>query len=416
MVIDDRVSVLPVVLDHDHRRHLLGSEPVIFHCHHYNTFLQHSIQGAKYIDSTPFLVGAAADVARSQLKVLFAGVDDKAERARVAEDVYSWAGFGNVDLSMVTIDGGPASAPHSHYGSSWLIKYGPAEQPVDLFTQGWLAGAVGAIFDAPAGAYAVRQSSCVGMGAAASEYQVLRQAADFPMWASVAAGPLTTHQNSAVSPDTVDYDGIYEAVSGLPLAGDSQGLIPAFGVYLTHHYANYYNRVSFEFERSMRDRFGDDGVAAARPVLVEAGHVCAFNTFGGVMKSMEWDALIRPSLESPEHWVHGIVAVVNAFGWGRWEVRDVSSRGATFILHDDYESIGHLAMYGEADHPVSYLAEGAVAGVMNLIYRGDIASGPDLTPEFYDSLFRSTSGFETTCEASQAMGAPSTIYRVTRPQ
>lgn len=407
---------VPVVLDHRHRRHLLGEEPIVFHCHHYNTFLQRSIQDASYIDSAPFLIGAGAEVADAQLRNLFNDVPDPRDRSRIAERVYSWAGFGRIDLSALSDDGGVVVAPDSHYGSSWLAKFGPADHAIDLFTQGWLAGAAGAIHDAPAGAFVAKQSSCIGTGASESRFAIERGHAPYPTWTSVAAGSLTDHGPKGNPPGAVDYDGIYEAVVGLPLAGDDRGLIPAFGVYLTHQYANYYNRVSFEFERAMRDRFGDDGIEAAKPLLVEAGHVCAFNTFGGIMKSSEWNALIRPSLQTPDHWVHGIVAVVNALGWGRWEVTDVADSGATFILHDDYESVGHLAMYGVSDHPISYLAEGAVAGVMNLVYRGDIAGRPDLTPDFYDHLFKSTASYETTCLSSQASGDATTVLRVSAPR
>ena len=127
--------------------------------------------------------------------------------------------------------------------------------------------------------------------------------------------------------------------------GDAHGVIDAFGVFLTRHYANYYNRISFEFLHRLSREYGEEGLLAASETLIEAGRVCAFNTFGGIMQSTEWNALIRPSLASREDWVHGMVAVVNAFGWGRWQVVSVSETDAEFVLHDDYESVGYRAMY-----------------------------------------------------------------------
>ena len=62
---------VPLVLDAAHRRAVVGGEPMIFHCHHYNTFLQQSIQDASYVDSRPFLVGAANEVAYAQLTQLY---------------------------------------------------------------------------------------------------------------------------------------------------------------------------------------------------------------------------------------------------------------------------------------------------------------------------------------------------------
>jgi len=412
---ESTVLDIPLVADAQHRRHVVGGEPMLFHCHHYNTFLQRSIQDASYIDSAPFLVGAAAEVANAQLRNIFEGIDGADARLAFAEKIYSWAGFGLLDLSGLTADGGTVTAPSSHYGLSWKTKFGPSDGPVDMFTQGWIAGAVAAAFDAPNGSYTAIQTECTSAGAGAGSYNVTASPGSYGVWPGVGVGPLTDHQPREVRPNNVDYEGIYDALVGMPIAGDEQGLIPAFGVYLTHQYANYYNRISFEFERAMSEKFGEDGVAAARPLLVEAGHVCAFNTFGGIMKSAEWDALIKPSLDGKEDWTHGITAAVNALGWGRWQVTDLSEKKATFVVHDDYESVGHLAMYGESDHSVSYLAEGAAAGIMNLVYHGDIASSPDLSPEFYDRMFKSADSYEVTASASRAAGDDVTVIHVVAP-
>src|SRR5262249_24932462 len=114
---------------------------------------------------------------------------------------------------------------------------------------------------------------------------------------------------------TVDEDAIVGAVAGLPLDGNEEGAIPAFGGYLTRHYAKYYNLISFEFERLFRQKSGEEGGEAATTLLTEAGHVCAFHTYGGIMKSAEWYGLIVPMIKSKEDWIHGMVAVVNALGW-----------------------------------------------------------------------------------------------------
>lgn len=401
--------------DRNHRRHIVGGEPMVLHCHHYNTFLQRSIQDASYVDSTPFLVGAAAEVSYAQMAAAFRDVKDPNARLAYAQHLYSWAGFGSLDLSDLGPDGGDVSASASHYGSAWRTKFGPSTAPVDVFTQGWIAGALAAAFELENGSFAVDQRTCISTGSATGEFRAERQTPADQARPSVGVGPVTDHDIHDISENNVDYDGIYEALVSMPIQGDDHGLIPAFGVYLTHHYANYYNRISFEFERAMVDKFGDAGLEASRPLLVEAGHVCAFNTFGGIMQSAEWDAMIRPSLQNPEDWVHGIVAAVNALGWGRWQVTDVNPTAATFVVHDDYESIGHLAMYGPSDHSVSYLAEGTVLGIMNLVYRGKIADRPDLTPEFYNTMFKSSESYTATCKTSQAMGDAATIFQVNAP-
>ncbi len=407
---------LPVEVDFAHRRHLLGGEPMIFHCHHYNAFLLQTILDAQFVDARPFLEGAGAEVAHAQLSKLFAAgnVDAVDARKQLAQELYRWAGFGTFDLAPLQERGGEVTTWSSHYARAWRAKFGAAAKPVCFFAAGWLAGATAAIFGRPAGSYHVEHSRCTAVDAgAACRFEVLQGGAG-PVFQSVGLGALSTHKPHPVPPTAVDYEGILQAVSGLPLGGDAKGEINAFGVYLTHMYANYYNRISFELLRNAVGQFGEEGRATVEPLLVEAGHVCAFNTLGGIMTSTEWDALIRPTLKSQEDWVHGSIAVINAFGWGRWQVTEVSRERATFVLHDDYEGVGHLAMYGKAAHPVEYLAFGGAIGLMNLVYVGEIEKRPELTPLFYNHLFRKERHYQGKVLSSRGMGGDVTSIQVSR--
>jgi hypothetical protein len=408
---------IPLNFDLEHRRQIVGNEPVIFHCHHYNCFLQRSILDAEAVNSLPALIGGGAECAHSQLTAVFGelGLTDAAARKELAQTYYRWAGFGTVDLDPLDADGGTTSTPNSHYGMGWTIKFGASERPVDYFTTGWLAGALAAIYDKPLGHYRATQTACVSQaGSDVSTFELSVGEANYDVFTSPGVGELTTHAPREVPASPVNYEGILQAVAGLDLAGNDVGQANAFGVYLTRHYANYYNRVSFEFMRKLVADFGDEGRTIAEPLLIEAGHVGACNTFGGIMTSTEWDALIRPTLQSKEDWVHGIVAVVNALGWGRWQVTKATEAEAEFVIHDDYEGVGYQAMYGDAAHPVSFLAQGGVAGIMNLIYVGNIEERPTLDEPFYQRLFRETDVYRATSLSSRAMGDAVTSFRVTR--
>lgn len=200
----------------------------------------------------------------------------------------------------------------------------------------------------------------------------------------------------------IDERTIVEAVSGLGFEGNDEGLIPAFGLYLTKHFADYYNRISFgllgAFTRES-PTLADD----ARELLVEAGHVCAFNTFGGIMVSAEWDAVVRPMIESREDWVRGMIAVVNALGWGRWQIESLTpSEELVVRIDDSYEADGYLRDYPMADSPRCFLACGGVAGLMNLLYQGDVTQRPVFSEDFYLEVFRNPHSFrarETHCRA-----------------
>jgi predicted hydrocarbon binding protein len=200
----------------------------------------------------------------------------------------------------------------------------------------------------------------------------------------------------------IDQDQIVAAVSGLGIAGNDEGLIPAFGLYLTRHMADYYNRISFATVRRLERSLPDIG-ADGRALLIEAGHVCAFNTFGGIMKSAEWDAVVMPMIETREDWARGMVAVVNAFGWGRWSIVDlVPNQRLHIAVEDSYEACGWLRDYPIGNQPRCYLATGGTAGLMNLLYVGDITKRPELDDAYYRSLFRGGESFtarETKCLA-----------------
>lgn len=197
---------------------------------------------------------------------------------------------------------------------------------------------------------------------------------------------------------------IVSAVSGLPFVGNEEGLIPAFGLYLTRHYSSFYNRVSFAaLHHAERHNKG----AVVRASLTDAGHQCAFFTFGGIMLSQEWQAVVQPMIQSREDWVRGIVAVVNALGWGVWKVDEIqANKQLTVSIERSYESAGYLADYPtRADGGVCFLAQGGVAGIMNLLYHGDITTRPALDEAYYKKLFAEPGRFiarETSCRATGA--------------
>jgi len=202
---------------------------------------------------------------------------------------------------------------------------------------------------------------------------------------------------------------IIEAVAGLGITGNDEGLIPAFGLYLTQHMADYYNRISFATARRLERT--PELVDDARTLLVEAGHGCAFNTFGGIMRSAEWDAVVRPMLETREDWIYGMAAVVNAFGWGRWAVRDlVPNQRLVVSIDESYEAEGWLRDYPKSDRPRCYLANGGVAGLMNLLYVGDITTGPDLNDAYYKQLFRGNDRFTSTEILCRTKGDPMCLF------
>lgn len=121
------------------------------------------------------------------------------------------------------------------------------------------------------------------------------------------------------------------------------------------------------------------------------------------MVSVEWDAVVMPMIETREDWVKGMIGVVNALGWGRYRLQElVPNERLVLQMSDSYEAAGVLEGYGKAAHPRCYLASGGAAGLMNLLYQGDITKRPPLTDELYHEVFghpRSFRARETRCLA-----------------
>jgi hypothetical protein len=215
----------------------------------------------------------------------------------------------------------------------------------------------------------------------------------------------------------VDNDAIVSAVSGLPLRGNEEGLIPGFGLYLTRHFAGFYNRVSYAYLHRA-EATSVSAAQKARDALVEAGHICAFNTFGGIMLSQEWEAVVMPMIENREDWVRGIVGVVNALGWGVWTVSAlVGGERLEVTIANSYESHGYLHDYGRRESGgVCLLAQGGVAGIMNLLYHGDITTRPALDTAYYQRLFSGSGRFIAREVACRASGASECRFVATRAE
>ena len=385
-----------------HGKLLMGGEPLVFHCNYYNYFLQKTL----LLDEELGMEAVIHDAARSSAYALLTaaarerGAATPAERRRIAEDSFAQLGFGLIDLAETTPDGGRVTLAMSHYGFALRPAAGDTfARPQSYFDAGYAAAAAAFVHGAPVERFAGAIEACMALGAPAGRI-VLGPGVEAPLAPGIGA-----HTREVPPPPFaathVDEPGILAALATLDFAGNEEGLVPRFGVMLTHHFANFYNRISFEFTRRMADTGLLEG---AEDLLVEAGLRCAFHTFGGIMTSAEWDAVIRPQCKTREDWVHGMVATVNALGWGTWRVMELAPDRLVLRIYDDYESCGYLGMYGTATRPVSYLAAGGAAGLMNLVYVAQIDQRPALDFACYARVFESAERFTTTHVRSMATG------------
>lgn len=376
------------------------SESVVLHCNHYNRTLQQTIEDAEFADPAHMLSECAWETVLLKLQREYGsghGIE-AASTLSVASEIFSHCGFGTIDFSAVSAQGGEVVQPSSHYGMAVKLNYGERKEPGEHFDRGFIRAALGCAFGVD---FDVTQIKSISLGDSECRYKVkpngnsltLVQPQALPEFVDIAPRTQTTR---------VDEDAIVAALCNLPLQGDAEGLIPAFGVYLTRMCADYYNKISFRFEQALAAKHGSAELASQ--LLVEAGHVCGFNTMGGIMLSDEWRALIMPMIDSREDWLHGITACINALGWGVWRVQELEpDKRLVMRVYEGYESLGHLRWFGKAQHRIDYLATGVSAALMNLLYHGDIISEPTLDQAYYARLFSDAGCFvgkQTLCLAS----------------
>src|SRR5499427_3894194 len=83
-----------------YRRVIAGKE-VIIHCHHYNSRLQNTIEGAAKIDGKQVIKSSAQASFAAFLSRAIKPSDSQAERYAVATALYGYLGFGQLDLSNI---------------------------------------------------------------------------------------------------------------------------------------------------------------------------------------------------------------------------------------------------------------------------------------------------------------------------
>ena len=83
-------------------------------------------------------------------------------------------GFGTLKFDHVGEVSGAAHMDHSHVDEGWIKKWDKRDKPVNFIGQGYLAGAMAAIYDLPAGSYTVFETQSIVSGADASRFSLVR--------------------------------------------------------------------------------------------------------------------------------------------------------------------------------------------------------------------------------------------------
>ena len=375
-----------------HDLKFLAGTPVVYHCHHFNLFLDQTVDDALGEAGFELRRLAARRASAELLTPILAALPTPVERIEKAKEIFSSMGHGKLNLT-VSATGGEADSHSLHYGVTWREKYGSivtSEKPVDAFAAGFVAAATALAFGLDPETMDAEETECLALRNDQCRFAIKPGTNARP-----AAPPVTeTTVQPLLAPST---DGIGEAeiaqiTDGLNtfLSGvqpDDRGLIQAFGVYVTLHLANYYNEISFAAAASCLET-SEEMCEALEDLLRESGHVCVFNTFWGILVSPEWEGLVGPPRSEPEKIVIWCLAIARALGFGRWSLERFEP-GKEMVLStpNNYESVYYRLRHQSNGRPVEYFFQGAALAIMQLAHRVVWEERPVATEEGYARLF-----------------------------
>ncbi len=169
----------------------------------------------------------------------------------------------------------------------------------------------------------------------------------------------------------IDGNKIIHAVMEGSQIRESKGIIPLFGVYLSIFPINYYNKLSYGFEKMRKERQSE-----AETLLVRAAQECGYATFQGVRNSWEWEEIVKPMIDRKEDQIEGFSAVAFAFGWGDLKVKKLVPEETLVIqASGSYEASGYLDQYGKATSGKCYMLRGVTGALMDLLYGEEYPEG-----------------------------------------
>jgi hypothetical protein len=369
--------------------------PVVYHCHHFNLFLDQTVEdalGGKV--SAAVRTEAAREASYELLSGLTraVGADTPAERLELARTVFAAMGHGRLEV-LAGKEGGRARGEYLHYGYSWQQKYGSVvtrRRPADMFAAGFAAAALEVAFDLPRETVASEETTCIAMRSPTCEFDLTpgEQASPRTRVDRTACGAVVKPTFTGQEEDRISTiaSGLRDFTAGV--AGDERGLVQAFGVFVTLHLAGYYNRISYDtIKRVAEVAPKSEPVLAA--LLRESGHVCVFNTFGGIILSPEWEGMVGPVQGDVEEIVSACCAIGRALGFGHWTIGElVPNERLVLRTPSTYESGYCVTRNGVSGASRCYFLQGAALAMMQLAHRVSWRESPELTQEFYNDLFR----------------------------
>lgn len=153
----------------------LSGEMVSLHCHHYNCGLLKVMEKITSLDGRELFMKTAEEQFYNSYKNYLAKHSELAnasDKLIAASEWYSILGFGKIDLSHLTAQGGTALASSSYFVTAWLAKYGRRDTAVCHLTRGFIVGILDCVYNKPLGNYKVTEVDCMITGANECKFEI----------------------------------------------------------------------------------------------------------------------------------------------------------------------------------------------------------------------------------------------------
>ncbi len=139
---------------------LVGSKRVVFHCNHYNSFLQKVICDTFGAEGKIMQINASKKINKEMLLNLKAENPDK-DFVELAEETFKDLALGLLDLSQ--LGSGVVKLQNSHYGLGVFYKFGKQKSGVCLKAAGYVLAVKEILDGSELSAENIQETTCISM-------------------------------------------------------------------------------------------------------------------------------------------------------------------------------------------------------------------------------------------------------------
>jgi hypothetical protein len=162
--------ILQTHFDNTRCRHIADGLTIVLHCHHFATLTTQLANDCSLLDAKQLLADCAEDAFYTILTDYYEENDicDLRERIKIAEQYFSEAGLGKMNVTYAGTCAGAIELTHSHVDEGWIKKWGESAVPVNHIGCGYATALFSAVFDMPKRNYAAKERQSIVSGAKTS--------------------------------------------------------------------------------------------------------------------------------------------------------------------------------------------------------------------------------------------------------